>query len=502
VDINNLLFILKAKDEASAVVDHVKGSVTGLGAAHGTAKAIIGAFSGAVGSGLVGALSDAARAAAEDEANVAKLRASVEASGGSWTDYEGQINNVIAAGQALAFSDTETRDALSIMTAQTGSTEEAMARLATAQDLARGTGMSLESAARLLGKTSDENINVFKRYGVNLDANATAQEVLAAVQSKFSGQAAAYGSTTQAWIFKVKDAIGEWTESIGASLGPAQGLIALLPGVSSGMTIAGSAVGGLSSLIKGPMISSFLATIPATLAMMAPFLPLILVIAAIGAAIFILKMAWEGNWGDIQGKTQAAINFIRPLLNWFSEIFGSIGGWLRDLVAAFQQAFSGDLSGIVDKLLELFFGLPAKFVSIGENIIRGIAQGLGNLKTWLWNQLISSLAGMVDAAKSFLHISSPSAVMAGVGANMALGLMQGYERNLSDLPLPSIGGMGGGGGVGGIGAGGIYFAPGSVVVNGNLIGIDDLRREIVGSVRDAVQGGGFRGIIPSVKRDN
>ena len=75
-------------------------------------------------------------------------------------------------------------------------------------------------------------------------------ELFAAIQQKFGGQAEAYGNITSASIFKVKDSIDEWKESIGASLGPAQGFIALLPGMSAGLSGAGAAAGGWLRLME------------------------------------------------------------------------------------------------------------------------------------------------------------------------------------------------------------------------------------------------------------
>src|SRR5439155_3203874 len=100
-------------------------------------KMAIGALSGALSGALVGALSDAARAAADDEANVVKLQQAVENSGVSWTDNVDRIEERIKAGQNLAFTDTQIRDSLSILVAETGDLDTAMKRQTLAMDLSR-----------------------------------------------------------------------------------------------------------------------------------------------------------------------------------------------------------------------------------------------------------------------------------------------------------------------------------------------------------------------------
>jgi hypothetical protein len=275
--------------------------------------------------------------------------------------------------------------------------------------------------------------------------------------------------------------------------------------MSAGLTLAGSAVGGLASVIKGPMLSSFAAMIPAAWAAMAPFAPFILAIGAIGAAILVLKLAWEGNWGDIQGKTRAVMGVIQPLLNSIGDIFRNIQAWLSTLVDAFRRALNGDITGIVQILMDIFLGIPSRMHQIGQSIVSGIWQGIQSMAGWLFSQAGNFARNIFDNIMRTIRGGSPSLLFAEVGESISMGISKGFTDNIPNLEVPNVSlpriGFAGAGGSGAIGGGsGIYFAPGSIVVNGNLIGIDDLRREILGSVREAIQGGGFRGIIPTVSR--
>lgn len=302
-----LQIVLSAQDKTGTALDSAEGRLGKLGKAAGVAW---GALGGATATALIGSLSDVARAAAEDEASVARLQTAIENTGASFDDYADQVSAVIKKGQDLAFTDDQTRDALARMAATTGSAQKAISLLTTAEDLARGKKIDLATASEVVGKVAAGNTAILSRYGIVLDKNASAEDALAALQKKFAGQAETYGATTEASIFKVHDAIDEWREGIGTAMGPAMGLVGLLPGLTSGMTLAGGAIGGLSSLIK-------LTFIPSLVAMAVPFLPIILALAAIGVAVFVLAKAWENNWGDIRGKTEAVVTFLGGIFDGF-----------------------------------------------------------------------------------------------------------------------------------------------------------------------------------------
>lgn len=330
--------LLKAQDQSSPAIASATGNLEKLGKAGKVAWGLVG---GAAAGTAIGILSDAARAAAEDEANVIKLQKAIENSGASWADNADAVNARIKAGQNLAFTDDQIRDSLSILTAQTGDLSEAMRRQKLAMDLSRGAGIDLQTASKLLGKVTDENVNVLNRYGISVAKGSDETALFAAVQQKFGGQAEAYGATTSASIFKIKDSIDEWKESLGATLGPAQGVIALLPGLRDGAGLVGTALGGLSSLIK-------LTFIPSLIAMAIPFLPLILVIGAIGIAIGLLALAWSNNWGDIQGKTSAVIGFLQDLFDGFRVIVLLVFKGIVTGVTGFVNGIIGIINGFID----------------------------------------------------------------------------------------------------------------------------------------------------------
>src|SRR5215471_860132 len=156
-----------------------------------------------------------AQAAAEDEQSTLRVQQALKNAGASTAEYTTRLDEVIKKGQELAFSDDETRDAVSKLVTQTGSAEEAYQRLAVAQDLARGANIPLETASKLLGKTTDENTQILKRLGVSLHDVTSASEVFQAVESKFGGQAATYADSAAGKYAKLKDSLAEIGESVG-----------------------------------------------------------------------------------------------------------------------------------------------------------------------------------------------------------------------------------------------------------------------------------------------
>lgn len=163
----------------------------------------------------IGFLKSATQAAAEDAASVARLKQAVDNTGSSYSDYSKQIEDVIKKGQNLGFTDDQTRSGLAILTAQTGNAAEAMKRYALAQDLSRGANIDVVTASRLLGKVTEENVNVLNRYGIVVRKGASDTELFAAIQQKFGGQAAAFADTAAGKMAIFNDRVNEAKESIG-----------------------------------------------------------------------------------------------------------------------------------------------------------------------------------------------------------------------------------------------------------------------------------------------
>lgn len=329
-------------------------------------------------------LIDGAKGAAEDAASMGKLRTAVENSGSSYETYSTAIDDTIKKSQALGFTDGETTDALALLTQETGSTEDAMARLHTAQDLARGTGMTLEQASKLLGKASDENTGILKKYGLAVEDGATAQDLMNEVDARFGGQAATYAESDAGKWSIASQQMGEVQETIGGALIPVFSLLAtlvlefsqvlqtqLIPAITTVVSTIWTFIepvaqlveqyltpllvglGAIAAIIIASFIPALLAWVSAMIPVVAEhialaaaavvaYAPIIAALLAVGIAVALVYEAWSTNFLGIQDITQAVIDFIKP--------------YILDAVAAIQTVFE-TVMPIIQTVVETVFGV-------------------------------------------------------------------------------------------------------------------------------------------------
>jgi len=155
--------------------------------------------------------------------------------------------------------------------------------------------------------------------------------------------------------------------------------------------------------------------------------------------------------------TQELPRIITSILDWFKELPGRIwdcllavlsrvGDWTKDMAAKAAEAGKNFIDGSVKYFKELpgkvsgFFNdavsavkdIPAKFLKIGEEIVKGVWSGIKNMKDWFKKQIGDFFTGIVDGVKGVLGIKSPSKVFAEIGEYMAEGLGQGFNSEMDD----------------------------------------------------------------------
>ena len=85
-------------------------------------------------------------------------------------------------------------------------------------------------------------------------------------------------------------------------------------------------------------------------------------------------------------------------------------------------------------------------IEVGKNIVLGLWEGIKAMASWIGDKVSGFVGGLVDGVKGVLGIHSPSRVFAGIGQNMALGLGQGFERQMQRvssgiqdaIPTPTV----------------------------------------------------------------
>lgn len=338
--------------------DRGEQAAGGFGATLGKVSQIAGGF--VLANGIMrapGVLMDMAKGAAEDAASLTRLKQAVENSGAAWSTLEGSMTAQIELAQKRAFTDDQARSSLALLVAQTGSAEEAQKRFALAMDLSRGAGIDLETASKLLGKVTEENVSVLRRYGINIEKGASAAELFGAVQQKFGGQSEAFAKSAAGQGEAVAIAMAEAQESIGYLLMPAMvaltGVLstAVIPAIAfltRHADILGPALAGIGTAIAAVLVpatwayvSALTAQAVAFVAANAPIIAVGVAIAALVAGIIIAVRHWDditaaaGRFADyvrdrVVGAFEAVAGGIRGAVNW------AIDG-INNLIRAWNQ---------------------------------------------------------------------------------------------------------------------------------------------------------------------
>jgi hypothetical protein len=342
-----LSILLKARDEASKVLEQTGQNASKMNTAFSVGKAVVGAF----GTTAIGFLSDIAREGAEDAASMETVRVAVENAGGAWEDAGPAIDEYLnKMRDTRAIADDDLKPALASLIAVTGDYQRSMELASLAADVARGKHIDLQTATTLVGRVAQGNTGILQRYGIVLGENATAEEALAELQRRFAGQAEAYGQTTKGQLEIMSLKIGDFREQLGQTMGPAMSVVGMLPGLSAGFTMVGGAVGAILPAFPGLAATLTGTVIPAIGATIVALGPILIPIAAIGAAIGLLALAWINNWGDIQGKTQAVLGTLEA---WFEnfrktveDIWNGVTGAIRDAINGVIRIINGFINAI------------------------------------------------------------------------------------------------------------------------------------------------------------
>ena len=202
---------MRQLNKTARSLEKTAGTLNAPFAAAAKGFAIAGAAAIAVG----GAMFAAAKAAAEEDASIARLNAAISANTTLTDDQTKQMDAAIEARQNLAFSDDSLRDSLARLVPRTKDVSKAIELQAIAMDFARLRGIDLSTASDLVGKVFSGNTSILSRYGFTVEKGTTATQALAMIQKAAAGQAEAYGQTTQGALESIQIAIDNTVEDIG-----------------------------------------------------------------------------------------------------------------------------------------------------------------------------------------------------------------------------------------------------------------------------------------------
>ena len=167
----------------------------------------------------------AVKAAAEDETAQLKLAETIRATTAA-TDAQiaGVEKYITQTSVAVGITDDQLRPAFSRLVRSTNDVEEAQNLLNLALDLASATGKPLETVTNALGKAYDGNTTALGKLGLGIDAATLKSQdfdtTFAQLTSTFGNFAENEAQSTEKQMERVKIALDEAKESIGAALLP------------------------------------------------------------------------------------------------------------------------------------------------------------------------------------------------------------------------------------------------------------------------------------------
>lgn len=189
-----------------------------------------------------------------------------------------------------------------------------------------------------------------------------------------------------------------------ASLSLGLGTVKTLKDAGAAFSLFGGvAKAGLVS--AGKAIATFVATaVPQLATLMIPLLPWIAIIGVIIGVVALLALAWKNNWGDIQGKTAAVIDFLKEKFEQAKEGISSFIEGAKEKFNIFKEAILGipeAVSGFVENVRQKFEDIKTAIQEKFEAIKTAVGEKVQAIKTaiteaFTWENVLNVLRGFAE----------------------------------------------------------------------------------------------------------
>ena len=203
-------------------------------------------------------------------------------------------------------------------------------------------------------------------------------------------------------------------------LGTGAALLIVLGGIALAVGAMTAALSPLAGMLTGTF--GAVATAIRTITALIVANPILLLIAAIAAAVYLIYANWDGIvafatgvWNSVSSAVGKAISAIVNAFLTFHP--------LGLLIRAFMPA--------------LAYLRSLNFTEIGRNLIQGLINGVTGMLGALKSTIVGAASSVSNWFKSKLGIHSPSRVFEGLGGFVMAGLDQGLAANTSG-PLSRI----------------------------------------------------------------
>lgn len=154
-----------------------------------------------------------------------------------------------------------------------------------------------------------------------------------------------------------------------------------------------------------------------------------------------IKAAFSAAWDAIKAVFVAALDWVRGIPDRILAALGFLG---RLLYGVGEDILRGLWDGLVwiwenivkpwlnlkDKLADAMRGAARWLYNIGADILGGLWEGIQSAAGWIGDKIRSLIKAIIpDFMEDWFGIDSPSKLMAGIGADIMLGLQLGMERS-------------------------------------------------------------------------
>ena len=442
------VFAVVAKDAASGVMRGIGKQMGSLGKTGGAVFKSIAAGAAIAAAAITAAFAAAARfaksaidAAIADDAEQQKLIATLEARGVSTQKATERINELIAAGQKLAFTDSEVRSGINIVSQFTANYAKQTKILTVAQNVARAKNISLEQATKLVSKAYNGSGKALKQLGVDLERTVywtetkekkdrkgivteektvkSRKEIIKGMKAvnilggEFAGVAEKYAQTFAGQFDKVRDSINETVEAIGYAIGGGEGLptfTRLLEGITP---VVDDLIGEINKNLPAierfsrELVEKFLAKLPGYVAKAKRELPILID----KAKEFI---------GSVAGFGKDIASFLGP----------------EGLVTAGIAALGGKMAGLGGALGATF---ASEFIKLGVDPITATITGTlaGAITAGIVQGFASTLAQA--AVTTFVGFFKSSMAAANIGGAVATSVTSGVSTAVAAPAIAAAG---------------------------------------------------------------
>ena len=171
----------------------------------------------------------------------------------------------------------------------------------------------------------------------------------------------------------------------------------------------------------------------------------------VGAIVMALVAALPSIGGVIVNYFGNIVNLVKTfggtIISWLTPfidgIKNTVSGWFSNIQTSVSDAFNnvvngvsdiiGSITGLATDIFNTLAELPSKVVSIGEDIVNGLINGVTNKNGSIVKSMQDMASNALTAAKKKLGIASPSKQFAILGGYSAEGFGIGFSDTMEDV---------------------------------------------------------------------